>query len=203
MSLPPDYFENVYTIDEDPFRLGSRWYEERKYAMTLAALPRRRYRNALEPGCSVGILSALLATRCDRLTSTDVVDAVVARNRAGSTDDTVEFVTWSLSDPWSAVPGPFDLVVLSEVGYYLDATALRAALDTMMGNLEPNATVVCVHWRHHVDDYPLSGDDVHRIAAATDGLAELGRYTDEDMAIVVFVASSGGADSVAKVEGFL
>lgn len=203
MSLERSYFENVYAEGEDPFRLGSRWYEERKYAMTVAALPRRRYRNGLEPGCSVGILSRLLGERCDHLTSTDVVDTVVERNRAENTSDTVEFVRWSLSDDWADVPGPFDLVVLSEVGYYLDADALRTALDTMMGHLDADATVLLVHWRHHVDDYPLSGDDVHAIAAETKGLEQLGRYTDADVLVDVLVASGSTPDSVARVEGFL
>ena len=55
-----------------PVAAGDRWYEQRKYAITMALLPYRRYRHAFEPGCSVGVLTEQLASRCDRVTSTDV-----------------------------------------------------------------------------------------------------------------------------------
>ncbi|HKV18953.1 MAG TPA: SAM-dependent methyltransferase, partial [Mycobacterium sp.] len=50
--LPDDYFDRVYEGSADPWRLGERWYEQRKYAITMALLPHPRYRHAFEPGCS-------------------------------------------------------------------------------------------------------------------------------------------------------
>lgn len=58
MSTPPAYFEAMYAGAVDPWDLAGRWYEQRKYALTLASLPRPRYRAAFEPGCSVGVLTA-------------------------------------------------------------------------------------------------------------------------------------------------
>src|SRR6478609_8966907 len=62
-SLPPDYFERVYREADDPWRFASSPYEAAKYAATLAAVPRARYRNAFEIGCSIGVLTERLAGR--------------------------------------------------------------------------------------------------------------------------------------------
>ena len=57
MTLSPSYFDDMYAANRDPWSLASRWYEQRKYAVTLACLTRPRYRRAFEPGCSIGVLT--------------------------------------------------------------------------------------------------------------------------------------------------
>ena len=81
MTLGPEYFERLYAASPDPWGFTTRWYEERKYALSLAMLPRRRYAEAFEPGCSIGVLTALLTPRCDRLLSWDVSAEAVRRAR--------------------------------------------------------------------------------------------------------------------------
>ena len=56
-STPPEYFDRMYAESDDPWRFETSEYERRKYAATLAALPRARYENALEIGCSIGVLT--------------------------------------------------------------------------------------------------------------------------------------------------
>lgn len=204
-TLHTDYFDDVYTDNADPFRLGDNWYEERKYALTVASLPRRRYRRALEPGCSIGILTALLAERCDSVVSTDVVAAALDSARARVVSPSVQFVRWSLTGDWDDVAqgSTFDLVVLSEVGYYLDSGDLRVALDTAIEYLEPGGTLLAVHWRHPVADYPQSGDQVHACIGETVGLTRVGGYVDEDVILEVFVASTERPESVARIEGLV
>jgi hypothetical protein len=51
--LPDAYFDTMHAASSDPWQLDTRWYEQRKYAITLSVPPRRRYRRAFEPGCSV------------------------------------------------------------------------------------------------------------------------------------------------------
>lgn len=51
---PAAYFEDMYRDAADPWHLAERWYERRKYDLTLAGLPLPRYRRAFEPACSVG-----------------------------------------------------------------------------------------------------------------------------------------------------
>ncbi|ORV44598.1 SAM-dependent methyltransferase [Mycobacterium conspicuum] len=187
----------MYSGTEDPWELATRWYEQRKYAITLALLPRRRYQHAFEPGCSIGVLTELLALRCDRVTAVDVADVAVRtadmRLRDAGFRGQVTLARASLDDAWP--PGPFDLVVLSEVAYYLGADALTTVLHRECRRLPPGATLVAAHWRHAVADYPLTGDEAHAIIADTPGMTTLGCYRDRDVVIEVF--DNGDGQSVA------
>lgn len=195
MKVSGEYFDRMYADADDPWELASRWYEQRKYAITMSMLPQRRYRHAFEPGCSIGVLTEMLAQRCDHVTAVDVaaaaLKAAAARVSSGAT-----FVRGALDEPWP--DGPFDLLVLSEVGYYLDASLLTEVLHREIPRLADGATVLAAHWRHPVDDYPIGGDQVHEILGAVPGLVRLGRYRDDDVVIDVFDTGSG--ESVAARE---
>lgn len=198
--LPDVYFDQMYASADDPWELSTRWYEQRKYAITLAMLPNRRYRHAFEPGCSIGTLTELLAQRCDHVTAVDVADAAVrsadARLRESGCRDRVTLARSSLDAAWPQ--GPFDLLMLSEVAYYLDADHLAHALRRECARLLPNANVVAAHWRHPVADYPLSGDAAHEVIAGTPGLTALGCYRDHDVVIEVFDTGDGRSVAVRE-----
>jgi Nodulation protein S (NodS) len=202
--LPDAYFDRMYAASADPWQLQERWYERRKFAITLALLPHPRYRHAFEPGCSVGVLTEQLAGRCDHVTATDVVPAALdATHRRLSQAGRREHVTLlcrSLDEAWPSTD--FDLVVVSEVGYYLKEAALRGMLDRELPRLTNAATVVAVHWRHRVADYPLTGDHANDVVAATPGLHLIASYRDDDVAIDVFdTASSASVAARTGVPG--
>lgn len=186
--LPDAYFDRMYAASADPWQLQERWYEQRKFAITLALLPLPRFRHAFEPGCSVGVLTEQLAGRCDHVTATDLVPAALEatdrRLKLACRDKGVTLLRRSLDEAWPATD--FDLIVLSEVGYYLEATALRAILDRELPRLTNPATIVAAHWRHPVADYPMTGDQTNDVVAATPGLHRIGGYRDDDVAIDVF-----------------
>ncbi|MBW0018447.1 MAG: methyltransferase domain-containing protein [Mycobacterium sp.] len=190
----------MYAAAADPWQLSSRWYEQRKYSITLALLPNRRYRHAFEPGCSIGMLTALLAQRCDRVTAVDVADAALRtadiRLREAGCRDRVHLARLSLDGAWPA--DPFDLVVLSEVAYYCQAEALAAVLRRECSRLRAETTVVAAHWRHAVADYPLTGDQANNVIASTPGLASLGSYRDDDVVIEVFTTGDGRSVAVRE-----
>jgi SAM-dependent methyltransferase len=71
------YFDALYDACDDPWGFRSRWYERRKRLLTMAMLPRERYRRAFEPGCGNGELSAQLADRCDSLLAADLNETAV------------------------------------------------------------------------------------------------------------------------------
>jgi predicted O-methyltransferase YrrM len=198
--LPDAYFDRMYAGVKDPWQLSTRWYEQRKYAITLALLPDRRYRHAFEPGCSIGTLTAQLAQRCDHVTAMDVVDAALrtadARLRRARCRDRVTLYRSSLDATWP--PGPFDLLMLSEVAYYLEADALATVLSRECPLLQRGAKVVAAHWRHAVAEYPLTGDAAHAVIAETPGLTSVARYGDRDVVIEVF--DTGDGRSVAARE---
>lgn len=199
--LEDGYFDEMYAAADDPWKLESRWYEQRKYAITMALLPHPRYRHAFEPGCSIGTLTELLAQRCDHVTAVDVAEAPLRTADRRLTErgvrPSVTLARSALDQPWPE--GPFDLVVLSEVAYYLDAGLLGDVLRRGCSRLPQGATVVAAHWRHAVADYPLAGDAAHEIIADTPRLVRLGWYRDADVVVEVF--SVGAGPSVAEREG--
>jgi trans-aconitate methyltransferase len=202
--MPDDYFDRMYQAAADPWQLQDRWYEKRKFAITMALLPHPRYRHAFEPGCSVGVLTEQLAARCDHVTATDVVpsalDAAERRLVRAARRGNVTLLRRSLDESWPATN--FDLVMLSELGYYMDAATLRGILDREIPRLTNPATVVAAHWRHAVADYPMTGDQTNAVIADTAGLHRVGGYLDEDVAIDVFdTASAASVASRTAVPG--
>ncbi len=159
-SLPARYFEDVYRANADPWGFATSPYEAAKYEATLAALPRDRYANAFEIGCSIGVLTERLAPCCDRLLAVDVIPAVLAQARERcALFPQVRFTAMSVP---AAFPNErFDLIVLSEVGYYWSAADLDTAKTRIEHALLPGGHLVLVHWTPFVHDYPLTGDQVH------------------------------------------
>ncbi|MCU1422833.1 MAG: hypothetical protein JWN36_2484 [Microbacteriaceae bacterium] len=197
--MPADYFDDLYARHDDPWSFETRWYEKRKRALTLAALPRERYGSVLEVGCSIGLLTTELAARADRMLAIDIADYAVAATAARTAD--LPGVTVELRDFSEGVPeGPFDLVVLSEVGYYLDAETLAVRLRELAASLAPGGELLLCHWRHEVADYPLTGGQVHRAADALEGVTRFITYVDEDVELGVY---SSDPTSVARRTGLV
>lgn len=194
MTLGPDYFADVYAASADPWGFTTRWYEERKYALTLAMLPRRRYADAFEPGCSIGVLTALLAPRCDRLLSCDVAPEALRQARRRSPGTRVE--RRMIPREWP--DGRFDLIVFSELLYYLGERDLRTVAELGAGSLNPGGHLLAVHWRHPVPDYPRTGDEAHAALRRT-GLSVLAEHREADFLAEVYV--NGDPVSVAAGEG--
>ncbi|WP_159994138.1 class I SAM-dependent methyltransferase [Roseomonas sp. 18066] len=155
-SLPAAYFEALYAGDPDPWDFRSSPYEAEKYAATLAALPRPRYASALEIGCSIGVLTRMLAPRCDRLLAIDSANRALAtaRRHCGEAPGLV-FERREVPRQWPA--GRFDLILLSEVIYYWDADDLAQVAAHCRRAVKPGGEVLMVHWTG-TTDYPLSGD---------------------------------------------
>lgn len=185
----------MYAATDDPWGFTSRWYEQRKYALTLASLPAAAYSRGLEIGCSVGVLTSGLAARCASLVAVDPSRAALesARSRVPAS---VQLLQAAVPDGWPA--GSYDLIVLSEVGYYLDPPDLERLLDLVARDLAPDGAVVACHWRHPVADYPQSGDQVHR---ALGRWPRSSRTEEEDF--LLDVLHPGGAASVARREGLV
>jgi SAM-dependent methyltransferase len=202
VTLGAGYFDDMYQAASDPWGFEDRWYEQRKYAISLAQLPSARYRSAFEPGCSIGVFTRLLARRCDALLSCDFAAAAV-HAAAGRTRDLPHVRVEQRDIPRQWPAGRFDLIVFSEILYYLGDHDLEQALKNAVAALEPEGTLLAVHWRHPVADYPRSGDDVHRVLAAHPGLARLVRHTEPDFLAEAYIRTEGTPASVAQATGLL
>ncbi|OUE22582.1 Mg-protoporphyrin IX methyl transferase [Clavibacter michiganensis] len=180
-------FDAAYARAEDPWRVTTRWYERRKRLATLAALPDERYGRALEIGCSIGVTTAGLAERVDELLAVDVAPTAVERARVRLADAPhVRLEVRDVGDDWPA--GAFDLVVMSEVGYYLDDAAFDRVLAALPGALGASGTLVACHWRHPEGDFRRTGDEVHARLAAVPGLHVLMRHEEDDFLLEVLSA---------------
>lgn len=153
----PD-FDRVYAADPDPWQVASGRYETRKREIVLALLSRRHYRHAWDPACGTGHLAARLAENSEFVLATDGSSRAVDLTR-------------KLCNPWTSVSveqlllpaepvrpaGGFDLIVLAEFFYYLDAESRRAAMETVRRCAGPGCELLAVHWRHRPHDGWLSG----------------------------------------------
>ena len=72
----------------------------------------------------------------------------------------------------SFVPdGAFDLIVLSEIGYYFNAGDLSAMVSQFVARLAEEGVLLSAHWLGCSHDHLLSGDQVHGIIGNIPGLA--------------------------------
>jgi SAM-dependent methyltransferase len=182
------YFEDMYRTENDPWNFETSEYEQRKYALTMDSLPKQRYRRAFEPGCSIGVLTALLAQRCDQLVAGDVIPAALgtAQHRL---EDASHVVLEQLTIPRDWPAGRFDLVVLSEIAYYFDQGDLETVLRRIVDSTEARAHVVGVHWRGETD-YPLSGDRVHELIDGSPDLVRAVHHVEADFVLDVWERAS-------------
>jgi hypothetical protein len=160
------YFDEMYDSDTDPWDFETSAYEHRKYMVSVASLPLPRYGSVFEPGCSIGVLTEMLAARCDRLLATDVVPAALGRARNRLADlHHVTLEQRAIPEDW-----PPDL---------------RRVIGLVMRSTGSGAQVLGVHWRG-TTDYPLSGDRVHEIIDDTPGLERVVHHLETDFVLDVW-----------------
>lgn len=153
-------FEERYRADPDPWRYATSAYERDKYAATLGACGPGPFRHALELGSSIGVFSAALAILCQRLTTIDGAPTAVeiARQRLSGAPR-VQVLSGMI--PGAIPDGPFDLVVASEILYYLTADELAVTIDRLCEQMAPAARLISVHWRPDGPERPQTSDAVH------------------------------------------
>ena len=185
-------FDTLYSDAIDPWNFRHSAYEREKYAATLGALPRPRYRRAIEAGCSIGELTRRLARRADSVLGLDVSAVAVteARRVHGATPG-LAFETCELPDGWPA--GEADLVVLSELLYFLEPAEIDALAARVADTLVPGGHCVVVCWLGE-NDRTLDGDGAsERFARAfADGGAVVAARREPDYRIDVFERRAGG-----------
>lgn len=198
------YFESMYRDNADPYELRNRWYEQRKRAVLMAALPRQRYARAFEPGCGAAELTVELAARCDWLLASDLSEgAIAAASQRTRHLANVHVDRHGLPQDWPHSHGPFDLIVLSEVGYFLDGDAIQKVAKCVADSLAADGTLVACDWRPDFKERVLATDTVHAALASLADLADLGmsrlvRHEEDDFLLQIWARDSR---SVAQVGG--
>jgi 2-polyprenyl-3-methyl-5-hydroxy-6-metoxy-1,4-benzoquinol methylase len=156
VSRPAAHFEPLYRANPDPWNFTTSPYEQQKYEATLAALGRRRFRRALEVGCSIGVLTERLAGRCDQVVGVDFVAAAVASARARCAPyPGLSIEQMQVPQQWPE--GRFDLILFSEVLYFLNESDLLEICAHTGRSIQPGGQVLLVNYTGETDD-PCSGE---------------------------------------------
>ncbi len=193
-------FERLHADTDDPWGLKDRFYERRKRSVALALLPRERFAASLELGCSIGVLSAELAARTDSLLALDISPTAVAATQE-RLSDYPEATARVASVPRDWPSGQFDLIVISEVGYFLSRTQLLDVVARAVASLAADGVILLCHWRHPIDGWELDGDTVHELFRSASSLAVFAEHREEDFRIDLLVRPP--AVSVARATGVL
>lgn len=190
------YFGELYK-QEDPYGYRDRWYEARKRSLLMAVLTKRHFADAWELGCSNGELSAALAARCDTLLATDLSAraAELARLRTAALGNVTVL---QASHPREWPSGQFELIVFSEVGYFLTPAVLVDCVGRMRESLAPGGLLVACHWQHPFAEARTAPAEVHGIVHTRIGLPQMFRYGDADF---LLEAWSDASASIAAREG--
>ncbi|SDE44810.1 SAM-dependent methyltransferase [Paraburkholderia lycopersici] len=193
------HFDAQFARGTDPWRYHTSWYEARKRALTLAALPRALYRRAFEPGCASGELSAALAPRCGQLLCADFAPRAVeiARSRLASFAH-VQVERRAMPADWPAAR--FDLIVVSEIAYYLGEAGCAEMATLAATALEADGTLLCCHWRHGGEAWMVDSTRVHDIFAHQALRASLHRVVHAEDADFLLDVWSADPLSVARRE---
>ncbi|MEQ5872472.1 methyltransferase domain-containing protein [Sagittula sp. NFXS13] len=128
-------FDRLYRETADPWDYETSTYEAEKYARCLALLPPRRFAHALEVGCSIGVMSEAIARRCDSLLALDFAPTAIEKARARDIPG-AKFEVAAVPEGWP--DGHWDLIVLSEVLYYLSPAALDEVICRVVDSLAPD-----------------------------------------------------------------
>jgi 2-polyprenyl-3-methyl-5-hydroxy-6-metoxy-1,4-benzoquinol methylase len=164
----PEHFERLYQSNPDPWSFETSAYEHAKYQRTVSAVGARRFSSGLEVGCSIGILTRMLAPSCDSLLGIDIVEAPLREARSRSAGRRhVRFRQMRVPDEWPA--DKFDLIVFSEVLYFLAPEDIDRCADRVRSSLLPDAMVVLVNWLGQTDDPTPGHEAAERFVQATSG----------------------------------
>nr|WP_225953727.1 bifunctional PIG-L family deacetylase/class I SAM-dependent methyltransferase [Kibdelosporangium phytohabitans] len=181
-SAPIARFSELYAAQADPWQTEDSWYERRKRQTLLAALPREHYRHAIEPACGTGTLTAELARRADRVSAFDAVaDVVTATQRRQLPGVTVAQAILPAGFPDETA----DLVVLSEILYYLSDEDLRKTVDNAITSLASGGDLVLAHWRPWAPEATRDGAEAHELVAARPELSTVVEHRDEEFLLHV------------------
>jgi len=156
------YFAALYNADPDPWNFTASSYEHQKYRATIAALQNRRFSSAFEIGCSIGVLTRILAPQCAGLFAVDIVETALTAARARCADmPHVTFARLQIPDQWP-VAQTFDLILLSEILYFLNPADITRVAAHVAASLMPNGIALLVNYTQPIDE-PSSGDQAAEI----------------------------------------
>lgn len=148
-------FETKFKANPDPWNYQHSRFEAFKRGVLMQACGSRAYGRGLELACANGVTTRLLASRCIRLLALDGSQTAVERARV-RTSDLNNVVVQRAILPREMAAGPFDLIVISELLYYLSTREVTQLLRAVAAALAPGGRVVVLHHIVPFDDVAIS-----------------------------------------------
>lgn len=139
-----DGFEKKFRGNIDPWGYTTSPFERYKRSVLLRACGCRTYGRGLELACAIGETTRCLARRCLRLMAVDS-SATALREARRRTRNNPRVVIRRAILPEQTPRGPFDLIVVSEIAYYLRPHALTELLRRLSVALSPSGRIVVLH----------------------------------------------------------
>jgi Nodulation protein S (NodS) len=159
-------------------------FDNRKLAVTMTCLPRIRYSSGFEAARSVGVLTELLAVRCDRLISSDLIpnSGRAVQTRSGC-HGASPFEVRPICEQWPS--GQFDLVVFNEIAVLFGEKDIARVMACVFGSTRVGAHVVGVH-RRGLANHPLSAERSHQIIGESEDLVSVAHRCEEDVLLDIW-----------------
>lgn len=137
-------FEAMFRSSIDPWNYRTSQFEARKRQVLLRACGSTKVGRALELACAIGETSRALTSRCLSLVATDGAPTALAEaRRLTPTRLRIDYRPGIL--PKDVPRGPFDLIVVSEIAYYLSARQLDQLARTLIKVVAPGGRIVVLH----------------------------------------------------------
>jgi LmbE family N-acetylglucosaminyl deacetylase len=159
-----EHFNTLFRTSIDPWGYDMEPYEQYRFQKTIDLLEDRSYECGLELGCANGALSKRLSPLCDTLAAVDgSTEALeIARERLSDAAH-VRFNHASL--PEKTPHGPFDLIVASDVLYYLGVAGIGELMAKLDAAALPNCRLLIANYLGKTDTL-VTGEMASEVAIA-------------------------------------
>jgi cyclopropane fatty-acyl-phospholipid synthase-like methyltransferase len=188
-------FEALYQNNPDPWSVRSSWYERRKRATLLAALPLEKFDKALELGCGNGNTTQALAGRCGITHAVDLSPTALAECRDALARHNIANVhlhalqlplAWPLDDQSNV-----DLIVVSELAYYFSDDELRTFIRRCEESLTRGGHWLMCHYTADFHDRQQRTQHIHDAVDQLSTLHKVVAHTDKDFRLDVWRKHEG------------
>lgn len=168
--MRPGFFDHFFD-DGDPFGFDRNPEEQLKFDKTLEVCGDQTRGRVLELGCAVGSFTEILAPLASDVLAVDVSESAVEQVRR-RLDAHPHVRASALAIPDEFPDETFDLVVASDVLYYLPVADLQRCVDRIEACLAAGGAFVAVHYVPRMGSV-LNGDEAHDVVVAHTGLAHV------------------------------
>ncbi|WP_215750403.1 MULTISPECIES: class I SAM-dependent methyltransferase [unclassified Gluconobacter] len=156
----PEVFDKLFQSNPDPWDFENSPYEHKKLARVLDCLPASPISFAVELGCAIGVSTLALSKHCKRILAVDASEnaLAIAKQRLGKQEDVCFLKAFLPTGYPIAEASGCDLLLISEVLYFLTASDIQRLAAMATKSLTPEGHILIVNWTGQTDT-PCTGDE--------------------------------------------